>query len=307
MAKNAFRQGLISIKEIDKEAIECILTKSGKFKERLPGALLKGKILASLFFESSTRTRLSFESAMKRLGGECIGLAGKEESSLSKGESLSDTIRVVSGYADLIVIRHPMEGSAKTAEQASRVPVINAGDGANEHPTQTLLDLFTIQESQNRLEGLNILIAGDLKHSRTIHSLVIALRHFNPCLFFVSPKGLEIPDAPLHYLREAKVPFSFYSSLEEILPQVDILYMTRIQKERFSQPSEYERTKNAFHLTNASLVQAKSNLRILHPLPRINEIASEVDESPYAYYFPQAENGVFVRAALMDTIFNGIT
>lgn len=298
----SFRRGLISLKELTKLEIETLLEKARRYKQSPPGNLLKGKILATLFFEPSTRTRLSFESAMKRLGGDCIGFSDKEATSVSKGESLSDTVRIVSGYADLIVIRHPLEGSARRAQESATIPVINGGDGANEHPTQTLLDLFTIQETQNRLEGLNILLAGDLKYSRTVHSLVLALRHFNPRLFFVTPRGLELPDATTDFLKEAQIFYSSHASIEEILSKIDILYMTRIQKERFRDLQEYERCKKGYFINKAILHSAKPNLRIFHPLPRNEEIAPDVDKTPYAHYFAQAENGLHVRAALLETI-----
>lgn len=302
MDKKFLKKGLISLKDLNKEEIELLLQKAEEIKKRPPGPVLQGKILANLFFEPSTRTRLSFETAMKKLGGECIGFSGSESTSINKGESLFDTIRVVSLYADAIVIRHPYEGSAKLALEASQVPVINGGDGANEHPTQTLLDLFTIQETQGKLNKLNIVLAGDLKYSRTIHSLALALSHFEPRLFFVSPKGLEIDESICSFLKAHQILYSFHNSLEEVLFKADILYMTRIQKERFLDPFDYERVKNSFMIDKKTLKGVKDTFRILHPLPRIHEISNEVDETSYASYFAQAVNGIFVRQALIMAI-----
>lgn len=292
------QRSLISISDLSKEEIEKLLKRAAEFKKKPPKELLRGKILASCFFEPSTRTRLSFESAMLRLGGQVIGFSDSNCTSTKKGETLFDTIKVIGALADLIVIRHPLEGAAKLASEATRKPVINAGDGANQHPTQTLLDLFTIKECQGKLSGLNIAIVGDLKYGRTVHSLAYAAALFDMRLYFISPDELTLPDAILQELRKKRGKFSFHRSIEEVIGKVDILYMTRLQKERFDQAT-YERVKDNFILNEALLEKAKKHLRVLHPLPRVSEIARAVDNTPHAYYFQQAENGLFVRQALL--------
>ncbi len=292
---------LISISDLSKEEIEKILKRAAEFKKKPPKDLLLGKILASCFFEPSTRTRLSFESAMLKLGGQVIGFSNADSTSVRKGETLSDTMRVIGGLADLIVIRHPLEGAAKLASQATTKPVINAGDGANQHPTQTLLDLFTIKECQGKLSGLNVAIVGDLKYGRTVHSLSYAAALFDMRLYFISPDELTLPDAILQELRKKRGKFSFHRSIEEVIGKVDILYMTRLQKERFD-TSTYERVKENYILEEALLQKAKKHLRILHPLPRVGEIDRAIDKTPHAYYFQQAENGLFVRQSLLYSI-----
>jgi aspartate carbamoyltransferase catalytic subunit len=304
MKNSLARKSIISIADLSKEEIETVLHKSVEIKKHSPGEILKGAILATCFFEPSTRTRLSFEAAMHRLGGQVIGFSDHLSTSSVKGESLQDTIKVISGYADAIVIRHPMEGSARLAQEASSVPVINAGDGANQHPTQTLLDLFTIQECQGKLQGLSIAFVGDLKYGRTVHSLATACALFDMRLYFISPEQLTLPESILHELRKKGVKFSFHQSLEEVIGKVDILYMTRIQKERLI-TIEYDKINTHFVLTKSMLEHAKSHMRILHPLPRVGEISSEVDETPYAYYFQQAKNGLYVRQALLSLILHG--
>lgn len=264
--------------------------------------ILQGKVVATLFFEPSTRTRLSFESAVNRLGGRVIGFSDASSSSTSKGESLKDTILTVSNYSDLIVMRHPIEGSARWASEVASIPVINAGDGANQHPTQCLLDLYTIRQTQGTLENLNIVFVGDLKYGRTVHSLVQALTNFNATFHFVSPTELKLPSSVKIYIKEKKLEYYQYTDINEAIQKADILYMTRIQRERFSDVMEYERVKNSYILNADMLNGTKDNLRILHPLPRVNEISTDVDASPKAYYFQQALNGVFVRQALMASI-----
>jgi aspartate carbamoyltransferase catalytic subunit len=291
---------LVSISDLTKEEIGHILHLAHSFKQKPNPTLCKEKILASCFFEPSTRTRLSFEAAMHRLGGSVIGFSEASTTSAKKGETLYDTIKVISAYADILVIRHPQEGSARLAADASDKPVINAGDGANQHPTQTLLDLYTIQECQGKIDDLSIAIAGDLKYGRTVHSLAIALANYGSRLYFVSPDSLQLPDSIAHELRKKGVKFSFHSHLEEVLPKCDILYMTRIQKERF-QPNDPE---SHCHLKLSHLAKIKPNLRILHPLPRIDEIDPAIDSTPHAYYFQQAANGLLVRMAILARLLH---
>lgn len=289
---------VVSTKDLTKEEILAILAEAKKIKTSPPGPLLRGRLLGSCFFEPSTRTRLSFEAAMKRLGGEVVGFTDPQSSSLQKGESLYDTIRVVGGFVDCIVLRHPLEGAAREAAEATNKPIINAGDGANEHPTQTLLDLFTIEECQGRLEELNIAFVGDLKFGRTVHSLAYALAHFNCRLFFVAPPMLELPSYLYEVLRHAGVLFSSHATIEEVINHVDILYMTRVQKERFLENF----ASKQLILTPEMLFHAKKGMKVLHPLPRIEEIAREVDKLDCAHYFVQAENGLYVRQALLKMI-----
>ncbi len=292
-------KNLISIKELGKEEILNLLNRALEMKQKSPGPILQGHVMASCFFEPSTRTRLSFEAAMKRLGGEVIGFADDSSTAAKKGESLYDSMKIIGLYSDVVVIRHPLEGAARQAAEATDKPVINAGDGANEHPTQTLLDLFTIQECQGKLDGVRIAFVGDLLYGRTVHSLAYALRLFDARLYFVSPASLQMPEYVCDELKKAGIPFSFHNSIEEVIGKCDILYMTRVQKERFANLEEYNRVKDHFILTASSLEKAKEGLRVLHPLPRVNEIAQDVDDTGHAYYFPQAENGLYVRQALL--------
>jgi len=294
---------LISIGDLSKEEIEQILDRAKQIAISPPKNLLKGSILASCFFEPSTRTRLSFESAMHRLGGSVIGFSEQASTSAQKGESLFDSMRVIGPLADIIVIRHPQIGSAKIAAEAAQPPVINAGDGANQHPTQTLVDLFTIQECQGRIGELHIVLAGDLKYGRTVHSLALALAHYPVRLYFVSPESLPLPKSIADELRKKGIEFSFHASIQEILPKIDILYMTRIQKERFLD-SEEKSFINPCTLQKTDLKNVKSNLRILHPLPRLDEIEKSIDATPHAYYFKQAANGLPVRMALLSLLLN---
>lgn len=304
MANPFFDQDVLSIKEMSLQQIELVLQTAAKLKKAKPQDLLQGKIIANCFFEPSTRTRLSFESAALKLGGRVIGFANDESLSTKKGETLYDTMRVISSYSDLIVIRHPKEGSARLAAEASSVPVINAGDGANQHPTQTLVDLFSIQECQGTLEGLSIALVGDLKYGRTVHSFAQACKLFNIRLFLVAPEALTLPDSICDTLKREGVRFSFHQTLEEVIHKVDVVYMTRIQRERMPS-AEYQASKDKLTLNLGMLKKAKKNIRILHPLPRVDEIDIAVDDTPYAYYFQQAENGVFVRQALLTLILNG--
>jgi aspartate carbamoyltransferase catalytic subunit len=296
-----YQRSLISISDLTKDEILLILKRAEEMKKKIPRELLKHKILASCFFEPSTRTRLSFEAAMIRLGGSVVGFDEAGLSSAKKGESLQDSMKVIGEYADLIVLRHPSEGAARAASEATTKPVINAGDGANQHPTQTLLDLFTIKECQKKLKGLNLAFVGDLKFGRTVHSLSVACTHFDMRLFFVSPEQLMLPDEISRFLKKQGIKFSFHRNMEEVLGKVDILYMTRLQKERLD-PSIYEKCKDTYILKEKMMKQAKKNLKILHPLPRVNEIELTIDKTPFAYYFQQSENGLYVRMALLSLI-----
>lgn len=295
-------KSLVSIDDYTKEEQIRILDLAEGFEARPVQNILDGYVVATLFFEPSTRTRLSFESAASRLGAQVIGFSEAGSSSVSKGESLNDTVLTVSNYADIIVMRHPREGSARYASGVSPVPIINAGDGANQHPTQTLLDMYSIRKTQGRLDNLQIAFVGDLKFGRTVHSLTFALCNFNATFHLVSPEELKLPSYVKRKIKENKLDYFQYTDINEVIPQVDILYMTRIQKERFSDPIEYERVKNAYILRNDMLQGAKKDMRVLHPLPRVNEIELDVDANPMAYYFRQAQNGVFVRQALLASI-----
>jgi len=295
-------KSLVSIDDYTKEEQLRILDLAEGFENKPVQNILEGYVVATLFFEPSTRTRLSFESAASRLGAQVIGFSDAGSSSVSKGESLNDTILTVSNYADIIVMRHPREGSARFASEVSPVPIINAGDGANQHPTQTLLDMYSIRKTQGRLENLQIAFVGDLKYGRTVHSLTFALCNFNATFHLVSPEELKLPSYVKRRIKENQLDYFQYTDINEALPQVDILYMTRIQKERFSDPIEYEKVKNAYILRNEMLQGAKKNMRVLHPLPRVNEIEMDIDSNPMAYYFRQAQNGVYVRQALLASI-----
>lgn len=297
MVKNTLAgRDLVSISDFSKEEMELVLSSATALQKQPRPDLCKEAILASCFFEPSTRTRLSFEAAMHRLGGSVIGFSESGSTSSKKGESLTDSIRVIAAYSDILVIRHPLDGSARLAADVSDKPVINAGDGSNQHPTQTLLDLYTIRECQGKIDDLHIVLAGDLKFGRTVHSLALALAHYSVRLYFVAPEQLPIPEGIVNELRKKGVKFSFHHHLEEVIPKADILYMTRIQKERFENGEPF---RNSCLLKKHHLEKAKKNLRILHPLPRVDEIEESIDATPYAYYFQQAANGVPVRMALL--------
>jgi aspartate carbamoyltransferase catalytic subunit len=295
-------KSLVSINDFTREEHIHILDLAEEFEKKPTQQILRDYVVATLFFEPSTRTRLSFESAASRLGAKVIGFSEPGSSSVQKGESLRDTIKTVSNYSDIIVMRHPKEGSARFASEVANVPIINAGDGANQHPTQTLLDMYSIRKTQGTLDNLNIAFVGDLKYGRTVHSLVIALCNYNTTFHLVSPDELKLPSSVKLHIKEKNLSYYQYTEIHEVIPKVDILYMTRIQKERFSDPIDYEKVKNSYILKNAMLENAKSNLKIMHPLPRVNEIAVDVDDNPKAYYFTQALNGVFVRQALLASI-----
>jgi aspartate carbamoyltransferase catalytic subunit len=287
-------RSLCSIDDLTKEEILYLLDSAN---EPLNPSALQGKIIAHLFLEPSTRTRLSFEAATLRQGGQVISVAEPLQTSLSKGESLSDMIKMVSSYADLIVLRHPQDGAARWAAEMADVPIINAGDGAHEHPTQALLDLFAIRQSQGRLEGLSIALGGDLKYGRTIHSLLKALAHFKPRLFFICPEGLEPSSETLERLKQKRILFSFHPRLSDVLPSVDLLYMTRIQKERLK-GGLFE----PICLDRSLLNSVQDHFKILHPLPRNEEIAPDCDNTPHAFYFEQAKGGLNVRAKLLSEL-----
>jgi aspartate carbamoyltransferase catalytic subunit len=305
MTHPLYQKDIVSINDLSLDQIEHILAMAKHFKQHPNHDLLKDKIVANCFFEPSTRTRLSFEAAALRLGAKIIGFSSDESLSTQKGETLIDTIRVISDYSDLIVIRHPQEGAARLAAEVSKKPIVNAGDGANQHPTQALVDLFTIQESQNKVEGLHIALVGDLKYGRTIHSLTQLCMRFDVRLYLVSPEALTLPDYICDNLKKQGVRFSLHPSLEDVMPRVDILYMTRLQKERLDE-GEYQLFKNKYILTPELLKKAKPNLKILHPLPRVEEINIHVDKTPYAYYFEQAANGVPVRQAILTTLLSEV-
>lgn len=302
-------QHLIAIEDMSKEDILQILKTAeamvGPARGQSRHSILTGRILATLFFEPSTRTRLSFEAAMHRLGGSVIGFSDPSGSSHVKGETLADTIRMVAGYSDGIVLRHYNEGAARLAARFSDVPVINAGDGAGQHPTQTLLDLFTIKQEKGTLEGLNVTLVGDLRFGRTVHSLAIALSMFKTRLTFVSPRELAMPDHVLKEVRSRGVEPETTTDLEDIIPKADILYMTRIQKERFPDEAEYQKVAGLYEIGPKLLRTAKPELRILHPLPRVNEIDPAVDATPHASYFRQAFNGLPVRMAILALLIGG--
>ncbi|TCN67583.1 aspartate carbamoyltransferase [Acetobacteroides hydrogenigenes] len=295
-------KSLVSINDFSKDEIIRILELAEKFEKNPSQRVLEGKVVASLFFEPSTRTRLSFESAINRLGGRVIGFSEASNTSVSKGESLKDTILTVANYSDLIVMRHPIEGSARFASEVARVPVINAGDGANQHPTQTMLDLYSIRKTQGTLDNLHIVMIGDLKYGRTVHSLLQAMSHFNTKFTFVSPPELKLPNEYKLYLKERGLSFTEETEIGKTVDDADIVYMTRVQRERFSDLMEYEKVKNVYVLKNEMFASSKPNMKILHPLPRVNEISEDVDDNPHAYYFTQALNGVYARMAIMCSI-----
>jgi len=295
-------KSLVSINDYTKDEQLRVLEVAAEFEKTPAQNILQDYVIATLFFEPSTRTRLSFESAVSRLGGKVIGFSDSGNTSVKKGESLRDTILTVANYCDLIVMRNPVEGSARFAAEISSVPVINAGDGTNQHPTQTLLDLYTIMETQGSLDNLEIAFVGDLKYGRTVHSLVIALCNYNTTFHLVSPAELKLPSSVKMHIKEKNLSYYQYTDMEEVLPHADILYMTRIQRERFSDQLEYERIKNSFNLQSDMLVKTKDNMKILHPMPRVNEININIDSDPKAYYFQQALNGVYVRQALLALI-----
>lgn len=296
---------LVTLEDLSKEKILQLLENAAKFEACPNRKILDGKIVATLFFEPSTRTRLSFETAANRLGARVIGFSDAATTSSTKGETLKDTIMMVSNYSDLIIMRHYLEGAARYASEISPIPIINAGDGANQHPSQTMLDLYSMQKTQGKLDNLDIYLVGDLKYGRTVHSMLTAMRFFNPTFHFIAPKELAMPDVYKQYCKDNGIKFIEHTEFnKDIIAGADILYMTRVQRERFSNLDEYERVKDAYILHNDMLEGSKPNLRILHPLPRVNEISQDVDENPKAYYFQQAKNGLYVRQALICNALN---
>jgi aspartate carbamoyltransferase catalytic subunit len=267
--------------------------------------MLKGKILANLFFEPSTRTRLSFEAAMLKLGGSTIGFAEAEIASVRKGENLADTIRTVENYADIIALRHPLEGAARLAAEFSKVPILNAGSGAEEHPTQAFMDLYTLQKEKGKIDGLKIALVGDLRYGRTVHSLAYALSLYNIELYLISPESLRMRHEVIRAIK-SKISIIEDTNLEKIIPQIDVLYVTRIQKERFPDLAEYAKVKGIYKIDLKTLKSAKKDLIILHPLPRVDEIAAEVDSTPQARYFQQVWNGIVVRMALLALVLGAV-
>lgn len=300
-------RSLVTIANLTRDKIEYLIEMAAEFEKHPNRRLLEGKVVATLFFEPSTRTRLSFETAANRLGARVIGFTDPKVTSSSKGETLKDTLKMVSNYADVIVMRHYLEGAARYASEVTPTPVVNAGDGANQHPSQTMLDLYSIKKTQGTLENLHIYLIGDLKYGRTVHSLLMAMRHFNPVFHFVAPAELAMPDEYKLYCRAHGIRFVEDSHFdEESIAEADILYMTRVQRERFSDLMEYERVKDTYILRASMLGKAKPNMKILHPLPRVNEIAYDVDDDPHAYYFDQARNGLYAREAIICDVL-GIT
>jgi len=298
---------VISIKDFARGEIDYVLKMAGALEPvaKTGSDMLHGKVLATLFFEPSTRTRLSFETAMHKLGGSIVGFAEPQVASIKKGENLADTVRVVENYADVLVLRHPLEGAARLAAEFSNVPVVNAGSGAEEHPTQALLDLYTILKEKGRIDGLNIALVGDLRYGRTVHSLAYGLSLYDVKLHLVSPELLRMRREVLDAIKE-KIDVVEKREIEGVLPEVDVLYVTRIQKERFPDPAEYAKVRGAYQIDLATLKRAKENLIIMHPLPRVDEIAPEVDATPYARYFQQVWNGIVTRMALLALILGAI-
>lgn len=293
-------RSLVTIAKHTKERILYLIEMAQKFERHPNRRILEGKIVATLFFEPSTRTRLSFETAANRLGAKVIGFADPKVTSGTKGETLKDTIMMVSNYADIIVMRHYLEGAAQYASEVSPVPIVNAGDGANQHPSQTMLDLYSIYKTQGRLDNLDIYLVGDLKYGRTVHSMLTAMRHFNPTFHFIAPDELAMPDYYKMYCREHGIRFIEHQDFDaDTISGADILYMTRVQRERFTDLEEYERVKDRYLLKEDMLCKARPNMKILHPLPRVNEIEYSIDDTPYAYYFQQARNGLYARQALI--------
>lgn len=294
------KHDFVTIADLSKEKILYLINMAKEFEMHPNREILKGKVVATLFFEPSTRTRLSFETAANRLGAKVIGFSDAKVTSATKGETLKDTILMVSNYADVIAMRHHIEGAAQYASEIAPIPIINAGDGAHQHPSQCMLDLYSIYKTQGTLENLDIYLVGDLKYGRTVHSLIMAMRHFNPTFHFIAPKELAMPEEYKLYCRQHNIKFVEHTDFnEDIIAGADILYMTRVQKERFSDLMEYERVKNVYILKKNMLSKARQNMKIMHPLPRVNEIAYDVDENPHAYYIQQAQNGLYAREAII--------
>lgn len=291
---------LVSIDDIGRDEILDLIDRAAYFEQHPNHKILDGKVVATLFFEPSTRTRLSFETAVNRLGGRVIGFSDAATSSSSKGETLKDTIKMVSNYVDLIVMRHHLEGAARYATEVTDTPIINAGDGAHQHPSQTMLDLYSISKTQGRLDNLVITMVGDLKYGRTVHSLLMALRYFNPTFNFVACKELQMPQEYKDFCKANDIKFTETTDFsQEVIDSSDIIYMTRVQRERFSDLQEYDKVKNLYTLHASMMANAKPTMKVLHPLPRITEISQDVDDDPHAYYFEQARNGLYARQAII--------
>lgn len=300
-------RSLVTLAGHSREKIEYLIRMAQEFEKYPNRRILAGRVVATLFFEPSTRTRLSFETAANRLGARVIGFADPKVTSGTKGETLKDTIMMVSSYADVIVMRHFLEGAALYASEVAPVPIVNAGDGANQHPSQTMLDLYTINQTQGTLDNLNIYMVGDLKYGRTVHSLLMAMRHFNPTFHFIAPDELAMPAVYKRYCDEYGIRYVEHQDFDaDTISDADILYMTRVQKERFADLDEYERVKDRYLLKKNMLSKARLNMKILHPLPRVNEIEYSIDDTPYAYYFQQAQNGLYARQALICDVL-GLT
>lgn len=293
-------KSLVSINDFSKEEILKIMDIAADFESNPQQQVLAGRVIASLFFEPSTRTRLSFESAINRLGGRVIGFSDTSNTSQSKGETFHDTISTISNYCDMIVMRHSVEGAARYASEVASIPIVNAGDGSNQHPSQTLLDLYSIKKTQGTLDGVKVMLVGDLKYGRTVHSLIQALSHFNAKIILVAPEELALPAEYIHFMKEKGMEYIETRDMMKHIKEVDIIYMTRVQRERFSDLMEYERVKDAYVLRQWMLAGTKENMKILHPLPRVNEINTDVDDMPQAYYFQQTRNGVFTRMAIIS-------
>lgn len=291
------------MRTISKEDILFYVDIAGKIESGELKPDLTDKLAALMFFEPSTRTAFSFDTAMKRMNGKTITMSGTSNTSQKKGESFADTIKTVSEYADILIIRSAIEGASKFASEVVNLPVINAGDGSNQHPTQCLLDLYSIKKTQGTLDNVKIALVGDLKFGRTVHSLAYGLSHFSPKLYFVSPTHLKMSSRIKNDLLEKKVDFEEVETIDEtLISELDIMYVTRIQKERFADPEEYEKVKGSYQITSKILKNVKDNFKVMHPLPRVNEITTDVDETPYAYYFEQARNGVYMREALISSL-----
>ena len=294
---------IISMRSLKKDEIEKILGLAKRLEENPQPDLLKGRVISSLFFEPSTRTRLSFYSAAQRLGAQVLGFDSPDGTSLKKGESLADTVRMAEAYSDVIIMRHPLDGAAKLAGETVRVPVINAGDGSNQHPSQTLLDLYTIKKERGSLDKLKIAFVGDLKYGRTVHSLAKALTHYDAKMYFVAPDSLQMPKYILEDMDRAGIEYELVEDFREVVGEVDVFYMTRIQKERFPDEDEYEKVKGVYVINRENILgKCKDEMIIMHPLPRVGEISEDLDDTKHAKYFEQAANGVPTRQAMLVTV-----
>jgi len=290
------------MRNLGEEKINSLLKLASKLENGEIKSDMTGKVMGALFFEPSTRTQLSFETAMKRLNGEVITMTGTKGTSVEKGETLSDTVKIINQYSDIIVMRHPLEGAAQYVSECVEIPVVNAGDGANQHPTQSLLDLYSIYKTQDSMQNLKVCLLGDLRYGRTVHSLAFALGEYNPEFYFVSPEILNMPQYILDELDQLGIKYTQSDNLDDIVKELDVLYVTRIQKERFTDPEDYEKVKSSYVITPEILSGVKKNFKILHPLPRVDEISVEVDSMDCAYYFQQAKNGVFMRQAIITKL-----